>query len=351
VADLYEELAKSIGYNDTPQNLPKVDMGALPSHGDTVKGQVEELLLGAGFYEVFTNGFHGTNLRDRLGITEGHPLWAHVETTNALDRGYGLVKNNALAQAVEAVASNVRAGTRPIQMYEWTRTFHPDQNAENTVCQERQLLWAIATDTLETERWAGTPRRADVWFFKGLVDEMATSLQIPLSVGAADPTQPLASSLHPERQATIQLDGAVVGILGEVHPQVAAAFKLKRSRPIFMEIARDALEADSRTVRYVERSVQQPIVRSLAFSLPPRVEAAEVVSALYEAGPAWLNSVDIVDLFSHEEDGVQMRAVTFSITYGNEDGDRSADEVNQTSEALIAAIDKKLGPRGVTLRA
>ena len=32
-ADLYEELAKSIGYNDTPSTLPPVDMGALPTAG------------------------------------------------------------------------------------------------------------------------------------------------------------------------------------------------------------------------------------------------------------------------------------------------------------------------------
>jgi hypothetical protein len=46
-----------------------------------------------------------------------------------------------------------------------------------------------------------------------------------------------------------------------------------------------------------------------------------------------------------------MRAVTFSLRYGNEDGDRSADSVNQASEALIAAIESALGPKGVKLRA
>jgi phenylalanyl-tRNA synthetase beta chain len=351
VADLYEELAKSIGYNDTPQNLPKVDMGALPLHRDSVKQQVEEILLGSGFYEVFTNGFHGTNLRERLGINEGHPLWSHVETTNALDRGYGLVKNNCLAQAVEAITSNVRAGTRPIQMYEWTRTFHPDPTAENKVCTERQLLWAIATDSLETHRWSGRPQHADVWFFKGLVDEIATVLQIPLSIGPVDTSQPLSDCLHPGRQATIRLDGEVVGMLGEVHPRITTAFKLKRKRPIYFEISRSAVEGPKQSTRYKERSVQQPIVRSLAFSLPPQVQAGDIANAMKNSGPNWINSIDIVDLFEHEEDGVAKRAVTFSIVYSNEDGNRSAEEVNQASTGLIGSVEKEYGPQGVTLRA
>jgi len=31
-ADLAEELLKSAGYNSTPATLPRVEMGALPSH-------------------------------------------------------------------------------------------------------------------------------------------------------------------------------------------------------------------------------------------------------------------------------------------------------------------------------
>jgi phenylalanyl-tRNA synthetase beta chain len=350
-ADLYEELAKSIGYNNTATNLPPVDMGALPSPSDVTKRSVEEVLLGAGFYEVFTNGFHATSLREKLGINQNHPLWSHVETTNALDRGYGLVKNNCLAQAVEAVAGNRRVGTKPIQMYEWTRTFHPNAKAANNVCSERHLLWAIADGTIEINQWSDTARVASPWLFKGLVEEIATILNIPLQVSPPDATYPLSDCLHPGRQASIQLNSKTVGILGEVHPGVCAAFKLKRSRPIYMEIDRDALLSIQKDNRYRERSVHQPILRSLAFSLPPNLTAGEVIDVLESSGPDWLEQVDIVDLFAHEEDGVAMRAVTFALRYSNEEGNRSADEVNQASESLIAIVDDRLGKRGVKLRA
>ena len=350
-ADLYEELAKSIGYNDTPSTLPPVDMGALPTAADVMKQRVEDVLLGAGFYEVFTNGFHGTALRDRLGISEDHALWSHVQTTNALDRGYGLVKNNCLAQAVEAVAGNVRMGTRPIQMYEWTRTFHPNTEAENGVCHETHRLWAIAEGSVEADRWMGKPRTADAWLLKGMVEEIGTTLRVPLTVGRVDPDHPLSDCLHPGRQASITLDGETVGILGEVHPRITKAFKLKRARPVYLEITRSALLSDAVSHRYHERSVHQPIMRSLAFSLPSGVTAGEVASTLSNAGPDWLERVDIVDAFAHEEDGRSMRAITFSLRYGNREGDRSAEAVNDASSGLIDAVVAAYGDRGVTLRA
>ena len=350
-ADLYEELAKSIGYNNTATNLPQVDMGALPSAADVTKRAVEDVLLGAGFYEVFTNGFHSTALRDKLGIDDSHVLYSHVQTTNALDRGYGLVKNNALTQAVEAVAGNIRVGTRPIQMYEWTRTFHPDANADNGVCSERHVLWAIAEGQLEMDRWSGPSREASPWLFKGIIEEIATTLSLPLTVAAPSSDYSLSDCLHPGRQASIQLHGEVVGILGEVHPRITGAFKLKRSRPIYMEIERDALSAAASTPRYQERSIHQPILRSLAFSLPPGLTAGQVIEVMTTAGPDGLDRIDIVDLFEHDDEGVNMRAVTFALRYSNTDGTRSAESVNQTSEHLIAAVDKALGDRGVKLRA
>jgi len=350
-ADLYEELAKSIGYNETATNLPRVDMGALPSVGDVMKRTVEEVLLGSGLYEVFTNGFHGTALRDRLGIKEGHPLWEHVQTTNALDRGYGLVKNNCLGQAVEALTGNIRVGTRPIQMFEWTRTFHPDSSADNGVCTEVHRLWAIACGSSEPDRWNGTPRQTTVWRFKGIIDEISTALGLPLTVSPDANRHELSDCLHPGRQASIHLNGVPVGILGEVHPRVTKAFKLKRVRPVYFEIQRDALLTPRMPVRFSERSVHQPILRSLAFSLPPNVTAGEVAAILSDAGPPWLDAVDMVDLFEHEQDGVVMRAVTFALRYANNDGNRSADEVNRASESLIIAVETALGSRGVALRA
>ena len=84
------------------------------------------------------------------------------------------------------------------------------------------------------------------------------------------------------------------------------------------------------------------LVRSFdAEEIPPRPDLF----------PERLERVDIVDAFVHDDGGTPMRAITFSLRYGNREGDRSAEAVNVASSGLIDAVLANYGDRGVTLRA
>jgi len=347
-ADLYEELAKSIGYNNTPNTLPPVDMGKLPSDSELAKAKAEQVLVGAGFYEVFTDGFYSRAAREALGFHEEHPLWNHVETQNALDRGYSLLKNNCLAQAMEGLATNIRVRNERVRMFEWTRTFHPDASASNGVCSEHKVLWALASEPGRKDDW--TDKRSSLtWILVGIVEELAAELNLPLTVGPADSGDPLFSALHPGRQASIRLHGERVGILGEVHPAVVANHKLKRTRPVYIELDGDVLRQGPRP-DYSEPPQHHPSVRNLAFSMPTGVRARDIAEHMATAGPAWLSNVSIVDQFAHEEDGVALRSVTYALTYANDASELSADEINAASEYLIKVIHEVFGQQGVKLR-
>jgi len=346
--DLYEELAKSIGYNATPETLPPVDKGGLPSDAERNKAIVEQVLVGNGFFEVFTDGFYGRVVRERLGITEGHPLWAHVETQNALERGYSLLKNNTLAQAIDTVDANLRVRNADIRAYEWTRTFHPDPTAENGVCRERKVLWAVGNARKETGNWSDREPSL-VWLMSGLVEELGATLGLPLTVGEADPTAPLYGCLHPGRQGSVLLNGRRVGVLGEIHPTVVRNYKIKQDRPCYLEIDSDVLTSGRRPT-FMEPDDVHPSVRSLAFTLPGTVRAGAIAEHMRRSGPPWLTHVDIVDLFSHVADGTPVRTVTFELTYSNQAAARSADEVNAASEYLIDAVAQRFGDAGVKLR-
>jgi phenylalanyl-tRNA synthetase beta chain len=340
-ADLAEELAKSIGYNAAPGRLPPVGMGALPTRADDMRARVEDVLLGLGFYEVITDGFYGREVRDRWGIGPDHPLHAHIETSNSVDRGYSLLKNNALAQAVEAVATNLRLRTQVVKAYEWTRTFHPDPSAENGACRERRLLWLIACGPVRAPSFLEDPPVADTAFLKGVLAEIAAELGIDLVVGPADPGSPLHTLLHPNRQATIRLGGAAIGVLGEVHPAACLAHKIKRERPIYLEIDASTLSVPGRSPTYHEPPDHLPIERDLALTLSGHATAGEVAAHLKTAGPSWLEDVRVTDLYAHDEGGRPVRTVTFALRYSSLGGSLQADDVNRATDALIRSVEAK----------
>jgi len=350
-ADLLEELAKSIGYDETPIELPVVGLGAPPSEWEQRRDRVEEVLLGNGFSEVFTDGFYSRRVIELLGLTEDHPLFAHVETENALDRGYSLLKNNCVHQAIEAVAVNERRRTLTGQMFEWTRTFHPTGRASLAgdpakavpPGTERPVLWGACFGARH-----GLP--LDALFLAGVVRSIAMETGVPFEVGELDETHPLAGVLHPGRRGAIRLGGEVVGVLGEIHPAVLRRYKIKRLRPCYFEIERPALAAEGHRPAYVEPPVHQPIVRTVALEVPPPLVADAVRRAFLAHAPEGLEHVDVVDVFVGVEDGSEVRSLTFELSYSNEDNQRTADEVNQATETLVEAILAQFGPAGVQRR-
>ncbi len=336
-SDLAEELLKSVGYNATPITLPPVDMGALPSHAENVAERVNEVLVAEGFYEIFTDSFYGRQQRERLGLAEGDPLWAHVEMQNSIERSYSLMRNNTIAQALDALATNVNNKLANVKMFEWARVYRPDMS-------EQATLWALANGRDRGPFWGDKGRPADAVYLKGIIEQLRLDLRVDLRVGASD-GHPLERFFHPGRRAGIHLGDRLIGILGELHPTLVARFDIKRQRPVYFELEADALLTPPLPRVYTDPPSRQPIVRSVAYALPRGITAAEVRDALASAGPPFLREIRIVDLFELPE----ARAVTFEIEYLSEEA-LTGETINAATEGMMGAVAARFGER-VTMRA
>ena len=346
VFDIYEEIAESVGYNAIPTTLPTIDKGALPSKLEQHRDLAENVLIGSGFLEVITDGFYGRTEFDKLGLPSGHVLQQHVETQNSLDKGYSLLKNNCLLQAVDCIRKNMHRNHTNIKVYEWTRTFHLNPDADNGVCDEQLKLWAVVSGSERAQTWQGKAPIASPLYLKGLVSELSIQLGLNLSVRVERETHVLAPLLHPYRQASIWLSGQCVGVLGEIHPRICKEFKIKRARPCYIELSQDILMNEGKGVSYVLPDVHQPLVRTVSFSLPGQVQASSVQHTLASVGA----SVAIVDLFAFEDDAGPQRAITFEMVFPNPEGSLSAEVCNQRLQQAMDAVLSEYADDGVKHR-
>lgn len=347
--DLFEEVARSIGFNDLPEGLPPVGLGARPSREQVMLGVAEDVLVGSGFYEVYTDGFYSRAIPERLGQSEGTPLFAHVETVNSLDNSFSLLKNNCLAQALQAVADNLNVKAQDVRLYEWTRTFHPDAKAANGVCTERDVLYGICSGKERPEAWESGGRAADVFFLKGMVEELKKSLDLPLELTDPDPAYALTSLLHPHRCLSLRVAGKSVGVVGEVLPQVLQAFGIKFAKACYFEISRDALLAEpAGSAAFVMPPDVPDIDRMLSFAVPAGVSVRELVPLLKAAAPAWLSRISVADVFAGSGEG-QKRAVAFKLSFGAAES-RTHEQLNDACTAMVKSVVDKLGGRGVEQR-
>lgn len=345
--DLFEEIARSVGFNDLPESLPPVARGARPSRDEVMLRVAEEVLVGAGFYEIYTDGFYSRAIPERLGQSAGSPLFAHVETVNSLDNSFSLLKNNCLAQALQAVADNINVKAQDVRFYEWTRTFHPDSRAQNGVCRERDVLYGICSGRERPDSW-DVSRPADVFFVKGLFEQLKRSLDLPLELGLPDSEYALTALLHPHRALSLRLKGSSVGVIGEVSPQVLQAFGIKFAKACYFEISRDALLTEPAGSPAFEMPPVVPdIDRMLNFAVPLGVSVREIVPLLQTAAPAWLSRISVADVFAGSD--TAKRAVAFKLFFSAAEA-RTHEQLNDACAAMVKGVVEKLGSRGVEQR-
>ncbi|MBN9343921.1 MAG: hypothetical protein BGO76_00275 [Caedibacter sp. 38-128] len=338
-ADLREEIARSIGYNLLPSSMPEAIQPLLPSLHLERKKSVENILIGQGFYEVFTDGFYSEKHRSRLGIDESHPLWSHLRIINAEDRAYGLLKNNNLIQALDLVQTNINVKNPHIKAFEWTRTFHPNEQAENSLGEEKLVLWAIASGQYRKHSWNDSGKDVDIFDMKGIVEEISNALGIFLEIKQETKDNlilPVGTCLHPTRRASIVWGGKTIGVIGEVHPDVLDSWGIKNTRPCFMEIFQEILDVEASERIYIAPTNLLPVMRDVCILLPKELAASTVCKFMSEQSD-WIESVKIQDVFNSEATGYK-NAVTFSISYSLTKAGLDkflTDDINDQTERIV----------------
>lgn len=346
-ADVYEDVLRALSYNMCPEVPPPNTQGSLATETEREKAALRRGLVAQGFFEVFTDAFYSLATRQNLVGSEEHPLWAHVEIENAVDRRYSLLRNNCLAQALEAAAHNLRFREQRFRFFEMCRTFRPAVEAL-TPPQEVEMLWGLMAGDIHDEPWR-TTRDVDFWDAKGLLDVLGKTVQRKIEL-ADCLDHPLTDCLHPERRSIIRAGSTAIGIVGEISPTVCRRFDMAKARLVYFEFDLHALlNAPLNPRRSRLGAARPPSKRAISFVLPARVEAMEVVDVIRSVAPPWLVEVHVTDSFDLPSPP-GARSVTFELLFDNALSDKSAKDINAALEKLSGSVASRLLPKGVHQR-
>jgi phenylalanyl-tRNA synthetase beta chain len=156
--------------------------------------------------------------------------------------------------------------------------------------------------------------------------------------------------MHPLRHLKITSRGKVIGIVGEVHPQICQTHGIKGARPYYFEFDYDALMSPAQgELLVIEPPELPPVARSLAVSFPMGKTTQIVRDFIRKTAPKWLLDVRQVDEFVLEKDGQKYRSITFDFTF-DQDGSRSAEDINQCLMSFAKSINETFGEQGISIR-
>lgn len=339
-ADLVEEIARIYGYDKIPETLPHGAGGGL-TPAQRRERRIRQLLTGVGYSEANTWSFVGQDELDQLGFAAEDPRRRGIPVRNPLRDMEPLLRTTLLPGLLKSARFNLSYGADAIALFEVGKVFLAEPSpADSRIPHQPDRLAFIAVGRFGPSQLREADRAVDVY------TATATWQVLVDSLGLADaelrPAAP--AGFHPGRAAEVIVAGEVIGALGEVHPAVARAFGLE-GRVAAGEIDLASLVGDGGWWSFGEPSSYPPVVFDLAFELAETTPAADLLSAVWEHGGPWLESVRLFDEFTGPQLPEGTKSLAVQLWYRAPDHTLTNEEVAPAREQLIAKIEAQLPAR------
>jgi phenylalanyl-tRNA synthetase beta chain len=289
-ADLEEEVARGWGYDKIPASLPAATGGRL-TDTQRLRRQVQDVLAGMGVTEVQTYPFLSQAALDRLGLPADDPRRRTLRLANPLSEESPELRTTMLVGLAEVAGRNLARGEDGVAIYELGAVFLPDPTSE--LPSQPLTLGVLLAGQAPAGRYDDPRRPFDFADVKGVVEGLVAALGVP-GVGYRPEEPP---PYHPGRCAGVHLEDLPVGVLGQLHPRVAADLELPAAT-FAVELELAPLLAAVPLMRPAPTpSPYPPLSFDVAFMVPPGVAAADLEEVLREAGGELLARLTLFDAY------------------------------------------------------
>jgi phenylalanyl-tRNA synthetase beta chain len=326
--DLIEELARIYGYDNMPPDVQahgtiEVTRDENEAFADLVRTQ----LVACGCQEAATNTL--VRQDDAMLVT---PAAAPVVIKNAISRDMDALRTSLWTGLLSAVAWNLNRQNRDVRFFEVGKVFACSDGPGQF--REEWRIAGLLTGRQARAYWqAPSGTETDLFDLKGVVEGFFR--QLGMGPAAFSPAQ---HAILEQGGAKIECQGNLMGHLGQLLPQIAGRWDIKR--PLFgfeLDFQQCRLLA-RRAVSFIPLPKFPPLLRDLSVLADRTVPAADLAATIRQAGQPWVRSVELFDLFQGDTVPADMRSLTFAIEYLNEEKTLSESDVESLHRKIIAAL-------------
>jgi phenylalanyl-tRNA synthetase beta chain len=335
--DLVEEVGRIHGLERLPATIPtRSDGGGSLTAAQAMRRSVEDVLAGAGLHEAYTVSLVDRASLDAFGLAPDDERREMVALANPLSPDFAYLRRTLLPSLLDAARRNRAAGRSDVALFEIAHVYEPPAGGVSAAALAREpwTLAVVLAGRLGGERWNGEGLECDLFTAKGLLEALGNRLGVPFTI-AAD----RQASLHPGRSAAIHVGATRCGVLGELHPTVAARFELAgRVAVLELDLDRVAATLGSRFT-YAAVPDHPPVRQDIAVVVDDSVTSAEVVATITAAGAPLLASATVFDVYRDRERlGAGRVSLAVRLVFQAPDRTLTEDEASAARSAIVAAL-------------
>jgi len=335
--DIIEEVGRLHGFQSIATSLPQVRLEAAPQLPQREAARrALDLLIGCGYTQVINYTFMNEEDLDRLQIPADDPLRHVVSLRNPLSKEAGVLRTTLVPSLLRTIALNLNRDIRNLMLCELSKVF---RRHNGSLPQEPHMLGLAVTGNIGEQHWAHPARPLDVYDVLGALEMLVERLRAPRLLVTAAPVP----YCHPGKAAVLSVGDDPIGVVGEVHPTVLAAFDL--GQPVILaEVDFDRLISQGLQVpRYRQIPRFPSVTRDLSILVDTAIEAGQILTLIESAQPDLLRTVRLFDVYAGKPVPTGKKSLTFALTYRADDRTLTDEEVNRIQARVIERLSQTFG--------
>jgi phenylalanyl-tRNA synthetase beta chain len=347
--DVAEEVGRVIGYDEIPAELIA---GSVPppivQPLRELRERAAEVLAAAGMSEVITYSLTTTELLARVTPKEDLAIYPPVRIANPISTDHEVLRTTLRASLLQTAAGNVRFQKGEMAIFETARVYHGRnvghapprgdavERATERLPEEREHIAGVITGR-RLDRW-GQPGAESVDFFdtKAYVHDLFGGLNIRAEYAPAH-----EFAFAPGRAAEIRVGGQRVGVVGQIHPDVAAQFDIDQDVFVF-DITLDDLLTHAGAQRKMAPVPRFPAVEQDLALIVDEATPAGAVQAAIESS-SLVRDARVFDVYRGDQVPPGKKSIAFSVVYQAMDHTLTDDEVAKAQRKLLERLRREFG--------
>ena len=328
LADIAEECARFWGYD----KIEATDICGAATQGGYSEKTLFVRKLGTacramGYTEVMTYSFVSPSSLDKIKVPADSPLRDNYRILNPLGEDTSVMRTTALPSMLGVLSTNLSRRNMEAKLYEMATVYKKQPG--KMLADERTVLTLGA--------YGG-----DVDFFalKGAVEALLCAARTPDVRFTADTE---TAAFHPGRCAAVWSGDTRLGTLGQIHPDVCAAYGLDGATycaEIDVVLLHDLEGAEP---VYTPLPRFPAITRDIAVVCDASVPVGELTECIRKAEKNVLRGVKLFDVYTGVGIPEGKKSVAFSLTLRSDDGTLTDDHAEEAVRAVLDALRENFG--------
>jgi phenylalanyl-tRNA synthetase beta chain len=336
--DLIEEVIRIYGYDKVPVTLP---VEATTQGKKTTEQSLEELIketmVSCGLTEVINLSFTSHQVMDTAQIAKDSSLRKAVVIQNPLSEEQGILRTTLLPGVLEVLRRNASRRVTDAAVYEVGRAFLP---LEGAVLPNEPLMLAVGAMGYTEVNWGQIKIPYDFYFLKGVLETLLEKLGIQTYQFIPETSNP---TFHPGRTAALKIGDQLVGLIGQVQPDVAENFELPLETCV-LEMNLGLLMANANLKKAYKPLPKFPgVERDLAVVVAEAITAGKVREIIWANGGDLLQEVTLFDVFRGKQIEAGYKSLALAMKYQAQDRTLTDEEVNNLQVGIANALTREVG--------